>query len=101
MEEYIVRVYEDRTEWYQNEKLHRVDGPAIEYVNGDKFWYLNGDRHRTDGPAVEYANEQKWWYLNGEQYTEKDFLKKTSPVKELTVEEISKLLGFEVKVVKG
>ena len=36
MQEYTVRVYVTRTEWYQNGKLHRLDGPAIEYVNGEK-----------------------------------------------------------------
>ena len=31
--------YEDRTEYY-NElgKVHREDGPAIEYINGGKVW---------------------------------------------------------------
>ena len=28
--------------WYQNDKLHREDGPAIEYANGKKEWYQNG-----------------------------------------------------------
>ena len=51
--------------WYLNGKLHREDGPAIEYPNGDKRWYLNGKLHREDGPAVEYANGNKYWYLNG------------------------------------
>ena len=52
--------------WYLNGKLHRVDGPAIEYVNGDKYWYLNGELHREDGPAIEYTNGNKSWFLNGE-----------------------------------
>ncbi|MDE1833810.1 MAG: hypothetical protein KGH64_00570 [Candidatus Micrarchaeota archaeon] len=52
-------------EWrLPNGQLHRTDGPALEYADGDKFWYLNGQRHRTDGPAVEYANGGKYWYLN-------------------------------------
>ena len=25
------------------------------YPNGDKSWYLNGKLHREDGPAIEYA----------------------------------------------
>ena len=33
-------------------KLHRVDGPAIEYSNGTKEWYINGKRHRLDDPAI-------------------------------------------------
>ena len=40
-----------------------MDGPAIEWVNGDKAWYLNGEYHREDGPAVEYANGDKEWWL--------------------------------------
>jgi len=30
--------------WFFNGKLHREDGPAIEYPNGDNSWYLNGKR---------------------------------------------------------
>jgi hypothetical protein len=51
--------------WYQNDKLHRVDGPAVEYPNGTKYWYQNGTLQRTDGPAVEYANGLKEWYQTG------------------------------------
>ena len=51
--------------WYLEGKLHRVDGPAVEYANGDKYWYLEGERHRTDGPAIEYADGHKCWFYNG------------------------------------
>jgi hypothetical protein len=50
--------------WYRNGKLHREDGPAIEYSNGDKEWYVMGKRHREDGPAIECANGNKYWYKN-------------------------------------
>ena len=148
MEEYIVRVFGDRIEWwqnnqlhrtngpaieysngtrswYQNNQLHRTDGPAIECINGRKHWYQNGLRHRTDGPAAEYADETKCWYQNdrlhrsdgpaaeyttgykewwfeGKEYSEKEFLKlnSSSPIKELTIAQISELLGYEIKVVK-
>ena len=53
--------------WYLNGKLHREDGPAVEYFNGTKKWYLNGKFHREEGPAVEYSNGTKKWYLNGKQ----------------------------------
>jgi len=39
---YEVRVYPDRTEWRLNGLLHREDGPACEYANGDKSWWING-----------------------------------------------------------
>jgi hypothetical protein len=70
------------------------------YSNGDKYWYLNGRRHRDDGPAVESSEGDKYWYLNGKQLTEGEFNRRMNPVRELTVEQISELLGFEVKVVK-
>jgi hypothetical protein len=61
MEEYIVRVYGDRTEWWQNGQHHRTNGPAIEYANGTKHWVQNGKSHRTDGPAAEYPDGTKEW----------------------------------------
>ena len=73
--EYTVRVYEDGGKfWYLNDKLHRVDGPAVECANGDKLWYLNGERHREDGPAVELAIRDKRWFLNDIELTEGEFL---------------------------
>lgn len=74
MIEYTVKVFENgNKEWHLNGKLHREDGPAVEYSNGDKYWYINGKLHREDGPAVEYSNGSKCWYLNGEKLTEKEF----------------------------
>jgi hypothetical protein len=58
--------YADGTKhWCLNGKYHREDGPAVENADGDKFWYLNGKLHRTDGPAVHYNNDDRVWYLNG------------------------------------
>ena len=53
-----------------DDKLHREDGPAAEYANGDKQWWVNGERHRVDGPAAENANGTKWWYLNNKLHRE-------------------------------
>ena len=36
------------------------------YPNGTKEWWLNGKLHREDGPAIEYANGNKEWCLNGQ-----------------------------------
>jgi len=49
----------------KNGKLHRLDGPAIEYTDGIKYWYQNGLRHRLDGPAIEFPNGGKEWWVNG------------------------------------
>ena len=125
VQEYKVKVYEDRTvwfnmegqrhridgpaiegsdgskAWYVNSQLHRIDGPAVEYRDGYKAWYVNGNRHREDGPAIEWSNITKEWWIEGKQLTEDEFNRKVKPIKELTVEEISNLLGYEVKIVKS
>jgi hypothetical protein len=75
MIEYTVRVSADKTKWYLNGQLHREDGPAVEYTDGDKSWFLNGQR-----------------------VTEAEVIK---TVQQLTVAEIEVLLGHKVKVVAG
>jgi hypothetical protein len=60
-------------EWYLDDELHRTDGPAVIFPNGDTWWYQNGKLHRTDGPAMEYANGEKYWLLNGKTLTEAEF----------------------------
>ena len=59
---------EDGTkQWYNDyDQLHRLDGPAVEYVNGEKYWFVNGLKHRLDGPAYEGSNGDKTWYVHGE-----------------------------------
>jgi hypothetical protein len=71
------------------------------YPSGNKHWFLNDKYHREDGPAVECASGYWIWYLNGKEYTEQEFNEKINPkAKELSISDISKLLGYEVKVVK-
>ena len=104
METYTVKVNTNGDKcWYQNGKRHRTDGPAVEYANGNKRWYQNGKLHRTDGPAIEYTSGTKYWYIEGKEYTKGEFdaIVNAPKVKELTMSEISKLLGYEVKVVTG
>jgi hypothetical protein len=54
--------------WYLHGKLHRTDGPAIEWVDGTKYWYLNAKFHRTDGPAIERAEGSKEWYFHDKRH---------------------------------
>ena len=60
-------------EWWSNGKIHRVNGPAIEFADGTKHWYINGEIHREDGPAVEIAVGNKYWWLNGLPKSEEEF----------------------------
>ena len=101
MIEYTVKVYTDGYKyWHLNDKLHREDGPAIEYADGTKFWYLNGQCHREEGPAIESSWGTKYWFLNDKRVTEQEHKRMTSKVIEMTMEEISKALGKQVKVVE-
>ena len=70
---YDIKIDNYRTKrYYMNNELHREDGPAIEYANGDKHWFKNGKRHREEGPAIEYFWGSKEWYLNGKFYGDDD-----------------------------
>ena len=51
--------------WYNEGQLHREDGPAIERVDGSKRWYKDGEPHRLDGPAIEYVNGKRVWFKQG------------------------------------
>jgi hypothetical protein len=60
--------------WVLDGKIHREDGPALEFISGTKAWYKQGHLHRIDGPAVEYAYGDKEWYINGiKYYTKQDY----------------------------
>lgn len=53
--------------WYQNGKIHREGGPAVQRADGYGAWYHKGERHREDGPAIEDADGSREWYLNGKR----------------------------------
>ena len=84
--------------WCLNDKLHREDGPAIISANGTEIWCLNDKLHREDGPAIISANGTQEWWLNGIKLTEEEFNSRNE-IKELSVAEIEKLLGYKIKVV--
>ena len=79
MIEYTVKVHTNgHKSWWFEGKLHRTDGPAIEWADGGKSWCLNGKLHRTDGPAVEWSDGDKAWYLDGKELTEEEHRKAVS-----------------------
>lgn len=74
--EYIVRIFHNRIEWYnKDKKLHRDDGPAVEFFDGYKAWWVNGELHREDGPAIVYSNGRCSWWLNGKEVKKEKFIK--------------------------
>ena len=56
---------QDRQEWYHDGKLHREDGPAVQWDSGATEWWLHGRLHRDDGPAVEWADGTRIYYQHG------------------------------------
>jgi hypothetical protein len=68
--------------WYLHNKLHRVDGPAIELSSGHKQWRLNDKLHRVDGHALEYANGTKEWWLNNKHYSFDKWLEANTAISE-------------------
>lgn len=49
---------------YQNNQIHRDDGPAMIDDKGISRWYQYGYHHRDDGPACNY-NGTEYWYQFG------------------------------------
>ena len=97
MKTYTVDVYDNGSKfWYLKGKLHREDGPAVEWANGTKHWFLNDKLHREDGPAIECAAGTKHWYLNGEELSEAEF--KPTATCEGKVVEVD---GVKYKLVKA
>jgi len=86
--------------WCVDGKPHRLDGPAFEYSDGYKEWCVDGKRHRLDGPAVEYADGSKVWYVDDKRLSEEQFNILTSPTLELTLEDIASKFGVDVSKLK-
>jgi hypothetical protein len=84
-------------QWWLNGGPHRVDGPAIEYADGRKSWHLNGNLHREDGPAYEGANGYKKWYLNGTEHTEEEWKKEVAKLNAKLTEELAKTMETKQK----
>ena len=54
-----------------------TEEPVVEIDEyGTKSWYLKGKLHREDGPAIEYADGDKSWYLNDKEVTEEEVMGK-------------------------
>lgn len=72
----IKHIYKDFIE-YRNKKdqIHREDGPAQIWNNGNKSWWKNNKLHRTNGPAVISISGYKAWWIDGTQYSEKEYNK--------------------------
>lgn len=69
----------DTTEYFKNGKLHNEGEPAviIKDDSGFQFQYYNeGKLNRKDGPAIEFVNYPKLnkWYLDGKELSSSEIL---------------------------
>lgn len=51
--------------WYYDGRPHRSDGPAYTHADGTTEWWFNGKRHRDNGPAIETSFGTKKFYYQG------------------------------------
>lgn len=61
--------------WYRHGEIHRdefgdLGGPAIIRGHGTREWWKHGQKHREDGPAIEHADGREKWFLNGQELSE-------------------------------
>ena len=70
------------------------------FSDGSRHWWLNGQRHREDGPAIERADGGKSWALNDEFMSEEEHAEATAKIEEMTMEEVCKALGKNIKIKK-
>jgi len=70
--------------WYKEDgSLHRDDGPAIEYLNGDMSWYKHGKLHRENGPAIDwhkYSTPIREFWLENISYKENEYWEKVKGI---------------------
>jgi len=76
-----------------------MSNPKIDKRGTNCYYNEDGEFHRIDGPAIEYADGDKSWYIEGQIYSEEEFNQYNRPVEELTMEEVNSLLGRRIKIV--
>ena len=87
--------------------LHLTSNMKAQYIKidekGNKHYYSDRDMtiyHREDGPAIEYVNGEKSWYLNSEYITEDEHARRTAKETVLTMDEIAAKFGVDVSKLK-
>ena len=52
---------------------HNPYGPAIIWKDGSKFYYIEDRLHRLDGPAVTFVGGNHEYWINGERFGKEEF----------------------------
>ena len=56
-------------QWWVDNKIHRIDGPAYIAADGSQQWWVDGKKHRIDGPAIIGADGSQEWYVKDRNIT--------------------------------
>ena len=56
--------------WFKGLR-HRIEGPAIEYLDGDYEYWEKGRRHNSQGPAKCIDGVVEYW-IDGRKYANED-----------------------------
>ena len=70
---------------------------------GHKFYYSDREMknlHREDGPAIEWEDGNRWWYLNGQSISEAEHARRTAKNTVLTIDQIAAKFGVSVEQLK-
>jgi hypothetical protein len=98
--------------YVKNNRLHREDGPALEYnetysnhLDNIKWWMKKGYLHRENGPAYENPNNGKYhFYIDGcrayslEQFTKLIIQKDPKATIKLSLDSLSRLMGVKFEL---
>jgi len=67
---------------------HNPYAPAYIDLAGYKVYYIEGKIHRLDGPAVMWANGEEEYWINGEELSKEEFEKHPERLKFLGKEHL-------------
>lgn len=70
---YVSEKY-DIEEWWKDGMRHREGGPAYTHKN-NKVWFFEDKLHRLDGPAVIEGGGPKQYWIMGQRMSEKEYKK--------------------------
>lgn len=59
--------------YWKNGLQHCENGPAEYIFNKHKAWFINGKLHRLDGPAIEWSDGRVEYYINGKHYFKNEY----------------------------
>ena len=61
----------------EEQRYHRIGGPALVKADGTAIWYYHGKRHSACGPAVTRPDGSEEYWIHGKRYSEKKWQTKS------------------------